>query len=57
MKIYTGRGDRGKTSFFSGEGVSRPDLRPDEPSDFHPFLETAAQSAAPPEGRFLQPGC
>jgi len=33
MKIYTGTGDRGKTSLFSGERVSKSDGRIDAYGD------------------------
>ena len=33
MKIYTGTGDRGKTSLFSGERISKADARIDAYGD------------------------
>jgi cob(I)alamin adenosyltransferase len=46
MKIYTGTGDRGKTSLFSGERVSKDDARVDAYGDVDELNSTLGALAA-----------
>jgi len=53
MKIYTGSGDRGKTSLFSGERVSKADLRVEAYGDvdeLNSFLGALIATLPPKEG-------
>lgn len=51
MKIYTGSGDRGKTSLFSGERIAKGDLRIEAYGDVDELNSVlgALAAAAPPE--------
>jgi cob(I)alamin adenosyltransferase len=51
MKIYTGSGDRGRTSLFSGERVSKGDLRIEAYGDVDELnaMLGALAATAPPE--------
>ena len=57
MKIYTGTGDKGRTSLFSGERVSKAHLRIDAYGDVDELnsILGAVAAALPPEGADLKP--
>lgn len=57
MKIYTGTGDKGRTSLFSGERVSKAHLRIDAYGDVDELNSILGAMAAvlPPGGADLQP--
>jgi cob(I)alamin adenosyltransferase len=57
MKIYTGSGDRGKTSLFSGERVSKSDLRVEAYGDvdeLNSFLGGLVAALPPKEGELAE---
>jgi cob(I)alamin adenosyltransferase len=57
MKIYTGSGDRGKTSLFSGERVSKSDLRVEAYGDvdeLNSFLAALVAVLSPTEGELAE---
>ncbi len=47
MKIYTGTGDKGKTSLFSGDRVSKADARIDACGDLDELNSILGALAAP----------
>ena len=57
MRIYTGSGDRGKTSLFSGERLSKSDLRVEAYGDvdeLNSFLAGLVAALPPAEGELAE---
>ena len=57
MRIYTGAGDKGRTSLFSGERISKAHLRIDAYGDVDELnsILGAVVSVLPAEGQALKP--